>query len=191
MSPDQLVQAFALTRGLLDNVTPDDYTSATPCAAWTVRDLANHIVEGANWFGLCVDAGAAPDPDPTHGVDYAAGDLLAAYDRGVAGSVAAFSTPGALERTIKLPFGEMPGGAFLVIATCDVVTHGWDLAKATGQPSDLDDDLAGRVLSEIKTGLPDGMRGPEGSGAPFRPAGEAPAGAPPADQLAAFLGRTV
>ena len=68
--------------------------------------------------------------------------------------------------------------------------HGWDLAKATGQPSDLNPELASQVLDNAKKAIPDTFRGPDGK-APFGPALDAPAGAPPADQLAAFLGRKV
>jgi uncharacterized protein (TIGR03086 family) len=188
MTVESLEHAFATTRAILANVTPDDYERSTPCASWNVRSLVNHMVEGANWFALCVDGGAAPDPDPTHGVDYAAGDLLDAYDRGVKATIAAFGAPGALERVLALPFGEMPAAAFLTIATNDVVTHGWDLARATGQPSDIEPQLAAELLTQLQAFLPDAMRGPDGE-APFGPAVEAAGDAPAADRLAAFLGR--
>jgi uncharacterized protein (TIGR03086 family) len=191
MATETLARAFAMTRGLLQKVTPDDYDRPTPCASWTVRELVNHIAEGANWFALCVEGGAAPDPDPTHGVDYAAGDLLASYDKGVEASLAAFGAPGAQERIIKLPFGELPGAAFMGIATNDVFVHGWDLAKATGQPSDLDPEVAGQLLGMVQGFVGDELRGPDGSGLPFGPTREAPASAGAADQLAAFLGREV
>ena len=129
---------------ILDKVRPEDHGKATPCASWTVRDVANHVVEGANWFGLCVNGRAAPDPDPTHGVDYASGDLLASFDEGVAGTLAAFRSPGALEELITLPFGELPGAVFLTIATDDVFVHGWDLARATGQDVTFDSALTPR-----------------------------------------------
>ena len=189
MSTEYLERAFAMTREILAEVTPDTYGGSTPCESWTVREVANHLVEGANWFGLCVNGGAAPDPDPTHGVDYAAGDLLASYDEGVATSLAAFGAPGAQERIIKLPFGEMPGAAFMGIATNDVFVHGWDLAKATGQNTDLDPEFAAQLLEQVRAFIPDAMRGPDGQ-APFGLAVDPPAGASAADQLAAFLGRT-
>ena len=69
-------------------------------------------------------------------------------------------------------------------------THGWDLARATGQPTDLDPGLAAGLLSQARLAIPDAYRGPDGQ-ALFGPAREAPAGAGPADQLAAFLGRAV
>jgi uncharacterized protein (TIGR03086 family) len=154
-----------------------------------VRDLVNHLCEGANWFGLSMAAGKAPDPDPTHGVDYAAGDVLDSFDVGVKGSLAAFGAPGALDRLVELPFGTMPGGVFLQIATSDVFTHAWDLAKATGQPTDLDAALAESLLAAAM--IPDEMRGDDASGAPFGQATEAPAGAHAADRLAAYMGRIV
>ncbi len=191
MATETLARAFAMTRGILANVTPDDYDRPTPCASWSVRALVNHIAEGSNWFALCVNAGEAPDPDPTHGVDYAAGDLLASYDEGVAASLAAFGAPGAQDRILKLPFGELPGAAFMGIATNDVFVHGWDLAKATGQPSNLDTEMATQLLEIVQGFVGDPLRGPDGSGLPFGPAREAPASASAADKLAAFLGREV
>jgi len=189
VSTEALERAFAMTRGLLAGVTPDHYDDPSPCASWRVRDVVNHVVEGANWFALCVNAGEAPDPDPTHGVDYAAGDLLASYDEGVAATVAAFGAPGAQERIIKLPFGELPGAVFMGIATNDVFVHGWDLAKATGQSTDLDPELAGQLLSQAQGFVSDDFRGADGE-APFGAAVDPPASAHVADKLAAFLGRT-
>ena len=92
-----------------------------------------------------------------------------------------------MDKILKLPFAELPGGVFVNIATIDTFTHGWDLAKATGQPSDLDPELATQLLAFARAFLSDGLRGEDGQ-APFGPQVEAPAGAGPADQLAAFLG---
>jgi uncharacterized protein (TIGR03086 family) len=191
MSVDRLEQAFADTREILAAVRPEDHGKATPCASWTVRDVANHVAEGANWFGLCVNGRAAPDPDPTHGVDFAAGDLMASYDEGVARTLDAFRSPGALEDLIALPFGELPGAIFLNIATDDVFVHGWDLARATGQDVAFDETMAAGLLADVQLIVADEMRGPDGSEAPFGPRVEAPAGASPVEQLVSFLGRAV
>jgi len=187
MSTEALERAFAATRAVLSNVKEDQFGDATPCASWTVRNLVNHIVEGANWFALCVEAGAAPDPDPTHGVDYAAGDFLQSYDDGAAASMAAFGAPGALDRIIALPFGETPAGVFLGIATNDVVAHGWDLATATGQTIDVDPVVATDLLAHMSN-FADALRGPDGQGA-FGPAIDPGPDASPVDRLVAYLGR--
>lgn len=41
---------------------------------------------------------------------------------------------GALDRTIHLPFGERPATWSVGQQVADLVVHGWDVAKATGQP---------------------------------------------------------
>ncbi|MGQ0832106.1 MAG: TIGR03086 family metal-binding protein [Microthrixaceae bacterium] len=186
MVTENLARAFASTRGVLANMTDADLDSSTPCASWSVRELVNHIVGGTHWFATTTEAGVAPEQEAT---DWADGDLLAAFDAGAAAAVSAFGAPGAQEKILKLPFGEFPGAAFMGLATTDAFTHGWDLARATGQSTDLDPELAEQLLAAAPMMIPDQFRGDEPM--PFGPKVEPPAGATAADQLAAFLGRKV
>ena len=68
---------------------------------------------------------------------------VAAYDAGVSSVLEAASKPGLLEGSLTAPFGEMPGGAFLMSGFMDTMVHGWDLAKATNQDTALDPSLVG------------------------------------------------
>ena len=188
MSTDGLQQAFDSTRGVLANVEKSQLGAATPCQSWDVSALVNHIVGGAHWFAASVNAGGADDGGENP-PDFAAGDFVAKFDEGAKAAVTAFGADGAMEKMIKLPFGTFPGSVFLGLATTDAFTHGWDLAKATGQSTDLAPELAAAVLEGAKTSIPDDFRGPEG--APFGPVQKAPKGATAADELAAFLGRKV
>jgi uncharacterized protein (TIGR03086 family) len=148
----------------------------------------NHIVSGTYFFATVAETGAPPEGGG-EALDYAAGgDYVAQFNKGAAKAVEAFAGEGAMERIMHLPFGDLPGSAFINIAAVDTFTHGWDLAKATGQPSDLDPDLATEMLGVAQGFLPDSLRGPEGM-APFGPKVEPSASASPAEQLAAFLGR--
>jgi uncharacterized protein (TIGR03086 family) len=63
-----------------------------------------------------------------------------------------------------VPFGTVPGSVFIGLRTVDVLAHAWDLAKATGQPTDLDSELAERLLALFAERI-----GPElrGVGRPF------------------------
>jgi uncharacterized protein (TIGR03086 family) len=188
MGVQELEQAFATTRGVLQNVSKDQLDDATPCQSWDVRAVVNHIVGNSYWFAASTNAGASPDRAPE--TDYADGDIVAAFDEGARQTVAAFSAPGAMEKMIKLPFGEFPGAAFCALATTDTFTHGWDLAKATGQSTDLAPALAAELLVGARASIPDQFRGPDGV-APFGAQAEPPASATEADKLAAFLGRSV
>jgi uncharacterized protein (TIGR03086 family) len=185
MGTELLSQGFASTARVLAGVSPDQLDATTPCASWSVRDLINHVVGGTTFFAVTAETGAAPSGEAS---DFTTGDFVSAYKEGAARAVQAFEADGAMEKMMKLPFAELPGSAFVNIATVDTFTHGWDLARATGQPTDLDPELAAQLLAVAQGFLPDSLRGPEGQ-APFGPKVEPAAGACAADQLAAFLGR--
>jgi len=189
MSTDALEQAFASTAAVLANVKADQLDDPTPCASWKVRDLLNHVVGGTYFFATIAETGQPPagqDAAP----DFATGDFNASYGEGAKRAVAAFGAEGAMEKQMTLPFGQLPGAVFVNIAATDTFAHGWDLARATGQATDLDADLARQLLENARGFLPDAMRGPDGQ-APFGPRVDVPESAPPADQLAGFLGRKV
>ena len=80
--------------------------------------------------------------------------------------------------------------AFMGFATTDIFIHGWDLAKATGQSTDLDPAMATALLEQCKASISDKFRGADGV-APFGPIIEVPSSATTADQLAGFLGRQI
>ncbi len=185
MSAETLGRSFASTGAVRSNVSVDQLDDPTPCASWTVRDLVNHIVGGAAYFAATAEHGAAPSGGDTP--DFAAGDFNAAFAEDAAHAVAAFSAEGAMERAMWAPFGELPGSMFVLVASVDTFTHGWDLAKATGQSTDLDPPLAAKLLDVAKMGVSDSMRGPEPM--PIGIAVEVPEDAPAADRLAGFLGR--
>ena len=186
MSTVILERAFATTAGVLAQVTVDQMDLETPCASWKVRDLVNHIVASSYFFAAVAEHGEMPVRGERP--DFTAGDFSAAFGSGSAQAVTAFAAPGAMDRTMVLPFGEIAGSVCVLAAATDTFAHGWDLARATGQPSDLDPDLAGQLLAFARTLVTDDLRGSDRT-APFGPVVLVADTAPTADQLAAFLGR--
>lgn len=185
MSTQPYQTAITSTRSVLEQVSAEQMSNETPCAAWKVNELINHIV-GSQHFFL---AGVKGTPPAGADTDFAAGDYLAAYDEITSEAMAVFSQDGIMEQTFKLPFGEMPGAAVAGLLTTDTFQHGWDLAKATEQSTDLAPELAAALLEQSKNSIQESFRGPEG--APFGAEQQSPEGACNADQLAAFLGRTI
>src|SRR4029077_16644711 len=129
----------------------------TPCASWKVRDLINHLVGGSYFFAASTNGEPSGDDAP----DVASGDFRAAYDDGSAQAIAAFGAPGALERTVTVPFGQFPGAAWMALASTDTLPHAWDLAKATGQSTDLAPQLAEQLLAGARMAISDEIRGDE------------------------------
>jgi uncharacterized protein (TIGR03086 family) len=185
VSTEALEQAFADARGILANVKSEQLSEPTPCQSWQVRDVVNHMI-GVSFFAAdAVNTGTGTSPPDT---DFSAGDMLASYDDGIRQAVAAFGASGAQDKMITLPFGTLPASVFMGISTTDAFAHGWDLAKATGQPTDIDPELAAQLLEGARMFVQPAFRGEDGK-APFGPEQPAPADASTADHLAAFLGR--
>jgi hypothetical protein len=101
---------------------------------------------------------------------------MAASEEGVPIAVTAFGADGALAKTTRLPFGEFPGTVLRDLAPMEQFTHGWDPARATGRPADLDPGPTAGLLTQAKLTVTDARRGPDCQ-ALFGPAREAPAGA--------------
>ena len=91
-----------------------------------------------------------------------------------------------LDALIEVPWGKVPGRIAVCGYVQEILTHGWDLARATGQATELDPELAVWVLAIARRILP---AEPRGGGVPFGPVVPAPPGAGPYAQLAAWLGR--
>ena len=187
MGTESLKRAYASTAQVLANVSKDELGASTPCKSWDVRALVNHIVGATYYFAAAAETGVGPSGDAES--DFAASDFNSSFAEGSRLATAAFSADGALDKTMKLPFGELPGARVLQIAALDNFAHGWDLARATGQSTDLDAGLAEELLVAARENIPDAIRGDEP--APFAKEVAVPASAPAADRLAGFLGRTV
>ena len=185
MSTMPLEQAIAVSRQVMSNVTADQMSAPTPCASWDVSALINHMINAPAFFR----AGLEGTPPSGGDTDHAAGDFLAAYDETSGALLAGFQAEGALEKMLELPFGKMPGAGLMGMAVNDTFTHAWDLAKATGQSTDLAPELAEAILAQARQSIQDSFRGPEG--APFGEQTEVADDACAADRLAAFLGREV
>jgi uncharacterized protein (TIGR03086 family) len=181
-----LERACASTAAVLAAVRAADLDLPTPCRSWTVKHVINHVIDSAAFYaGLAETGVTSADGEDA---DHAARDFCAAFAQQAGRVVAAFRAPDAMDKVMEMPFGGIPGSVCAWMAAGDIFTHGWDVAKATGQPSDLDPELAERLLARIEQLLPDTMRGPEGR-APFGPKVEVASSAPAADRLAAFEGR--
>jgi len=169
--------------------TPGDRMDApTPCAEWDVRALLNHVI-GTLWLAEGLFSDQAPRHPMAPGSlppgDLAGSDPAAAYAEASAAALAAAGAGDALTRLHVTPLGEMPGPGLAGFTTLDILVHGWDLAKATGQPADLDGRLAAHVLGFAGQALGT----PESRAGRIGPALTVPAGAPVTGRLVAFLGR--
>jgi uncharacterized protein (TIGR03086 family) len=174
-------RAAAAVTEIIAKVRTDQLPLPTACTQWDVRAVINHLAHGnartVGWAG-----GAVPPGDG----DFLGEDIQASFAESVRRTRAALSEPGLFAREVTTPIGTAPGILLVHMRVTEFLAHGWDIADATGQSTDIEPELVEQALSDWQARFGDAPRPP---GAPFaaeRPAAE---GATMADRLAAFLGR--
>jgi uncharacterized protein (TIGR03086 family) len=177
-------RALAATEAVAAGIAPGQWEAPTPCTELNVRDVVNHLVSGNLQFAAL----ARGEPPPDRGTDQLGDDPLEAFQRAGRQLREAFAAPGVLESVFTAPFGTGPGSALVHVRIVELLAHGWDLARATGQQLDFPDDLAERTLAATRHQL---ASRPEGPGAPFAAEVRVPDDAAAIDRLAGFLGRPV
>ncbi|MFD8282597.1 TIGR03086 family metal-binding protein [Streptomyces solisilvae] len=125
-------------------------TVRSPCTDWNVRQMVDHLLAGQHTSAVVM---GARRPLPALGP--APGALKKAFRTSAAALVAAFDEPGALERTVRAPIGEVPGAVALRLQTIEHLVHGWDLARAIGQKALFDEATVEREI-EFARGRPHG-----------------------------------
>lgn len=192
MEPNtHLERAVAQAKTIVAGVRDDQLSAPTPCSEWDVKALLGHLLGGALMFEAAAREGSVPQSvmgEITSG-ELVGSDFRERMATAADAMVAAFAAPGAIDRDIELPFGTMPGGRVMAIATMDTAIHAADLAHATGQPFD-DAELAEATLEigRAADAAPGSFLRMPGVLGPEHPcADDAPADA----RLLAFAGRKV
>ena len=154
------------------------WSSPSPCPDWAARDVVRHVVDTQGMFlGFIdkkLDGVPSVDDDPAGAWDAAREQVQANLDDRV---TATHEFDGLMGRSTF----EDAVDRFL---NFDLVVHGWDLARATGQDETIDPGDIADVQRKADS-LGDAMRTPSA----FGPAIEAPEGADDQTKLLAFLGR--
>ncbi len=183
MDSHQYRRALLHTGRIVVGVLPEHLSQPTPCRDWDVRLLLNHIIGGNYMFALVAAGGRA---DPTGDMDdHTLPDPGSNYVASAEAVLAAWAAPGAMERRCHMSFGDIPAPAAVSIHFLDIVVHGWDLARATGQDTTIEPDLAAEAL-DISHGLLSPELRDTGVFGPEIPISD---DNPLHDRLAAFMGR--
>jgi len=176
---------------LLDRVTDDQLTRPTPSPGLPVGGLLDHFMGLSLAFTWAAQkttpqGGDGPAPggaslenlDPTWRTE---------LPRRLDALVTAWKDPQAWEGTSQAGGVTMPSEVTGLVALDELVMHGWDLARATGQEFRCDPASAEAVLSfTSESAKPERAAGRQGL---FGPVVEVPETAPPFDRALGFAGR--
>jgi uncharacterized protein (TIGR03086 family) len=178
--PYDLAPAAVEIGRLADGVTERQFADPTPCSDWPVAVLLDHLIGLTDAFTDGARKKPRPDaPEPTADLPAGWRDLLQAR---LDGLVEAWRDPAAWSGEATVGGVTMPADLTAAVAADELVVHGWDLARGTGQPYRPDPVLVQAALgfAERFADLDDG---------PFGPSVAVPADAPPFDRLLGAAGR--
>ncbi len=174
---------------LITGVRDDQLGAATPCPAYTVGDLADHIGGLAVAFTAAarkegMDASASgPSADATRLEEGWRERIAADLDL----LAEAWQHPAAYAGIASAGGVDMPGPVAAMVALNEVVLHGWDLARATGQEFSVREQDVATCLAFVE---PTTLAGNEDSrDGLFGPVVSVPDDAPALDRLLGAAGR--
>ncbi|MGH3915422.1 MAG: TIGR03086 family metal-binding protein [Pseudonocardiaceae bacterium] len=166
-------------RAVVEEVPATILAHPTGCAEWNVRTLLNHMVFENLAHVALATGGPMPEPD----ADYLGDDHVTAFQVSAEQARTALTDPALLQRTFGTQ--EAPGSFVVQMLVNEQLTHGWDLARATGQSTDLVPATAERALPAARAFYGDVPR----SDTTYHAEQPVPPDATAADRLAAYLGR--
>ena len=146
-------------------VRDDQWHDQTPCTEWDVRMLVNHLVSENSWMPPLFAGKTIDDVGDALDGDLLGDDPVGAWRRAARGASEAVQSPGAMERTVHLSFGDFPGEEYTTEVFTDLVIHGWDLARAIGADERIDAALLEATFQKIQPMIEafkaSGMYGPD------------------------------
>jgi uncharacterized protein (TIGR03086 family) len=190
---DRFVVASEGFASRLRLVDAGGWQSPTPCPAWDVRALVNHVARGNLNYVLLRRGGDAAEFVRMRDADALGGDPVNAFDASVRQCADAYREPGALDVVADHPSGRLSGRQALAVRTTDTVIHTWDLARAIGADDSLDPALLLWIdthLYDIYAGMAETPVAAQTSNRFFAaPDGDAPGGSSIQDRLLHLFGR--
>ncbi len=147
--------------------------ASTPCDDWNVEQLLNHMLATQRYFLNSAQGKEAQMPmgEPPSIIS---NNPKADFEQARTQMIGLFSDAAVLDKT----------GPSLGIASADMLLHGNDLARATGQDDTIPDELAQAAFDVVNGNFTDDNR----KGV-FKPEIDAPENASAQEKLLAYSGR--
>ena len=174
---------------LVASVPDEDLTRPTPCPAYALGDLIEHIGGMAIAFGAAAGKvrDARTDQAPPGDAARLGPGWRERIPRDLKALGLAWQQPGAWLGLTRIAGMDTPAETVGLVLADELAVHGWDVARASRQPYTCEPDVleAARQFLEMFAS-PDA---PSGPGVPFGPATVLLPEAPLLDRVVALAGR--
>jgi uncharacterized protein (TIGR03086 family) len=180
----EMADAAAETARAVGGADPGQLDKPTPCGDWDLHALLNHVIL---WTAHSAERRARDEPLPEDlmTTDFAADPGFgAAYAAQLDRAVGAWSDPAAWEGELKVMGSPTPAADVGALLLAEMVLHGWDVARATGQDHRVSEGTAAAVYRAVEANA-ELFRKYQGFAAPV----QVPGSAPVLDRALALSGR--
>jgi uncharacterized protein (TIGR03086 family) len=182
-STDLLEIAIGYAVGSLSCVTPGSLSSPTPCTAWDLGALLEHVSDSLAALHDAIATGRV-SLDVLARTPVSSADDLVTTLRTQAGRLLAASAAGGEDRAVAIAGRRLTGRQVTAVGALEITVHGWDIAEACRCPRPVPPALATSILAIIPLVVTHVTRNVQFAGAiPAAPQ------ACPSDRLVALLGR--
>jgi uncharacterized protein (TIGR03086 family) len=138
-----LDRAIATAGVVVAGVRPEQLTHPTPCTDMDVRALLAHLI---GVLGRIAALGSGANPFAVTDTTVSDDRWSDAWRESGRRAVDAWSDDAVLERPMALPWIAGSGAQVLATYFSELTVHTWDLATATGQQPDWDDQVVAAAL---------------------------------------------
>lgn len=188
MTPD-LQPAAARLADLIRAVPDEHLDRPTPCPAYTLGDLIEHVGGLAVAFTSAAlkDGGEFTAQAPSGDRSRLGDDWRDAIPERLAEMAKAWTDPDAWTGQTRAGGIDLPGDVAGIVALDELVVHGWDVARASGQPYECEPELL-----EVVHGFVSQFSGPgheDSRDGLFGPEVGVPSEAPLLDRVIGMTGR--
>jgi uncharacterized protein (TIGR03086 family) len=190
--PDNALDLGPAVRRLADlvaNIKDDALDGPTPCPAYSLGDLIEHVggmalaftAAGRKERNAYTEMGGAGDASRL------GADWRERIPRDLAALTQTWAEPGAWTGMTRIAGDDSPAGVVGLVLADELAVHGWDVARASGQAYACEPDILEAALKFLQMfASPDAPAGPEVA---FGPARIMLDEAPLLDRVVAMAGR--
>jgi len=147
----------------LNGLSEGQWSAATPCPEWTVRDVVSHVVGVHRRINATLDGSTPEEVAPD-------ADLLAEWPAATSAVAESLADEERASKVVNSAFGDQPFESMVGRLLCgDTLVHTWDIARATGQDETLDPHAVAKCI-EFLGPIDEAIRRPGGFGPKIDPA---------------------
>jgi uncharacterized protein (TIGR03086 family) len=146
----EMTAAAEAAARVVDGVDRERFGAPTPCTEWDVQGLLNHLILWTSYSLERRAQGESVAPELME-KDFAASPTFTTeYRAQLDRALAAWSDPAVWERTLPVMGSDTPAADVAALIIAEMILHGWDLARATGQEYSVAENAAVAALAAIE-----------------------------------------